>query len=57
MFIYVDFNHRILFEPNGLTRFTAVAETPNLDDFCFLAVSAAVFSIFSGLLAWCLGKR
>ena len=39
------------------TRFPTVAETPIFDDFCFSAVSAAVFLFFSGLLAWCLGKR
>ena len=39
------------------TRFPTVAETPIFVDFCFLAVSAAVFWIFLGLLAWCLGKR
>ena len=39
------------------TRFPTVAETPIFDDFCFLAVSAAVFLIFSGLVAWCLGKH
>ena len=37
------------------TRFPTVAKTPISDDFYFLAVSAAVFLIFSVLLAWCLG--
>ena len=46
---------RLRVRVRSITRFPTVAETPIFDDFCFLAVSAAVFLIFSGLLAWCLG--
>ena len=53
---HVEFENQLYFKSmNTSTRFPTVAETPISDDFCFMAVSAAVFLIFSGLLAWCLG--